>query len=276
MLSDHVLNQIKELQEICETEEQILLKLNWDVLRTRNSKEKRDFFHEENGKLVGFLGVYWFGTKIEICGMVHPKYRRKGIFSILLQEALTECNKGGFSSVLLNAPAESVSAKHFLNKNLYTYRFSEYQMKLKETSLSFSPDVVIRKARKEDQQLEVELDVQCFNFEREDAIDFNKRIKEEETRSFYMIDYVGQTVGKITIDRSNEESWIYGFAILPAHQGKGIGRKALINAVLREQEKGYRIFLDVETSNQNALKLYTDCGFVSYSVQDYYEKQQEK
>ncbi|MFS1511461.1 GNAT family N-acetyltransferase [Chengkuizengella sp. SCS-71B] len=271
MLSQHNLTQIKELQEICEKEEPILLKLNWDLLKTRKEEEKRDFFYKENGRLVGYLGLYWFGTKIEICGMVHPKHRNKGIFSNLLQEALTVCDREEFSNILLNAPAASISAKYFLETKQYLYRFSEYQMKWAQSSLSSSTDVVIRKAKKEDLQLEVELDVRCFQFDQKDAENFNLRVKKEETRFFYMIDYAGQTVGKITVDHSNDETWIYGFAILPEYQGRGIGRKALMNMVLFEQRKGFPIFLDVETSNKNALKLYTDCGFETYSVQDYYE-----
>ncbi|NDI34280.1 GNAT family N-acetyltransferase [Chengkuizengella sediminis] len=271
MLSQLKLTQIKELQEICEKEEPISLKLNWDILRTRKEQEKRDFFYEKNGRLIGFLGLYLFGTKVEVCGMVHPEHRNKGIFSTLLQEALTACAREEVSSILLNAPAPSISGKYFLQNPLYSYRFSEYQMKWKETSLSHSPDVMLRKARIEDQQLEVELDVQCFDFNQDEAKIFNERIKGEENRSFYMIDYGGQTVGKITLDHANDETWIYGFAILPEHQGRGIGRKTLINTVLAEQEKGYSIFLEVEVSNKNALKLYTDCGFQSYGVQDYYE-----
>ncbi|MDP5273541.1 GNAT family N-acetyltransferase [Chengkuizengella axinellae] len=268
--SQQKLTQIKELQEICEKEEPISLKLNWDNLRTRKVNEKRDFFYEEKGELVGFLGLYLFGTKIEVCGMVHPDYRKRGIFSTLIQEALTLCDRERFSTILLNAPASSLSAKQFL-ENKYSYRFSEFQMQWKATSISPSSEVVVRKAKKDDLELEVELDVRCFQFSEEESKSLNARVKGEENRFFYMIDYTGQTIGKITVDRANGEAWIYGFAILPEYQGRGIGRKALMNTVLAEHEKGYPVFLEVEATNKNALKLYTDCGFESYSVQDYYE-----
>ncbi|MEI5906804.1 GNAT family N-acetyltransferase [Bacillus spongiae] len=272
MLSPFQLTQIQQLQERCEKEEQILLKLNWDLLNTRKKSEKRDFFYEDNGQLVGFLGLYSFGSKVEICGMVHPEYRNRGIFSTLLKEALAICDSENISTILLNAPAASESAKKFLQNRSFSYRFSEYEMQWEETSLNSTEDVVIRKATKEDLPLEIELDVRCFQFSQKDALEYNERIKKENTQSFYMIEHAGVTVGKMRLDYTNEEAWIYGFAILPEYQGKGIGRKALVNMVMAEQEKERPVFLEVEATNKHALKLYNDCGFKPYSVQDYYER----
>ena len=77
MLTKEGLFAIKMLQEICEKEDSIQLKLNFDMLESRSGNRKEDFFHFEDGKLVGFLGSYYFGNKVEICGMVHPNYRRR-------------------------------------------------------------------------------------------------------------------------------------------------------------------------------------------------------
>ncbi|WP_335872849.1 GNAT family N-acetyltransferase [Bacillus sp. 2205SS5-2] len=271
MLSEQRIAQIEELQKLCEKEEDISLKLNWDILKNRRTEEKRDFFHEQDGILVGFLALYWFGTKVELCGMVHPEYRRQGIFTNLLKEAMSLCDKDNRVSLLFNAPAASQSAKCFLLHKPFSYRFSEYQMKWIGSEMEKCDDVLLKRATEEDASLEIQLDVSCFGFTEADAIAFHQRMKEEETDRF-MIEVEGETVGKIRIDHTEGEAWIYGFSIFPRYQGKGIGRKTLKKVISSEQEKGYPVFLEVEASNKHALRLYTDCGFSSFSVQDYYER----
>ena len=93
MLTKEELFAIKTLQEICEKEDSLQLKLNFDMLESRSGNRKEDFFHFEDGKLVGFLGSYYFGNKVEICGMVHPNYRRRGIFTSLLEMVFEEAKK---------------------------------------------------------------------------------------------------------------------------------------------------------------------------------------
>lgn len=80
MLKQHVLEDIQKLQSICQQEEKIELKLNFDMLRSRKQNEVNDFFYYENNQLVGFIGLYGFGNTVEICGMVDPSYRRKRFF----------------------------------------------------------------------------------------------------------------------------------------------------------------------------------------------------
>ena len=79
MLTKEQLQEIEKLQKECEAHDGIQLKLNWEMLRTRDS-DHLDFQHYENDELVAFLGIYAFGSTAEICGMVKPSERRKGSF----------------------------------------------------------------------------------------------------------------------------------------------------------------------------------------------------
>ncbi len=272
MLSTKQLSDIKELQKICEDGENFQLKLNWDMLQSRNENEVNDFFHYEDGKLVGFLGLYGFGNKVEVCGMVAPAYRRKGIFTHLLLEDDNGMKERKVQEILYNTPTNSESGKAFLQKISCSYSFTEYQMKWEEKELSDHKDVILRLATPSDIETEIQLDVQCFGFEEQDARNYNKRIKQEYNEQFYMIESEGITVGKMRIAHSDGEAWIYGFAVLPQFQGKGIGRKTLTNVINKEHHNGYSIFLEVEAENANALKLYETCGFKTYHAQDYYKK----
>ncbi|MHC0038316.1 GNAT family N-acetyltransferase [Pseudoneobacillus sp. C159] len=270
MLTSKQLVHIKELQKICEAGEPFELKLNWDMLETRPENEIHDFFHYENDKLVGFLGLYGFGNKVELCGMVHPDYRRRGIFTQLFHEAEKLIAERQYKKVLLNAPTTSETAKGFLQTIPCEYAFSEHQMKWEAKPLSKQEDVHLRLATPEDLELEVQLEVQCFGFEETDAREYNDQIRLVDDH--YIIDWDGKSVGKMRLSHLNGEAWIFGFAVLPGYQGKGIGRKALTNVVLEQHQNGYPIFLEVEAKNANALRLYESCGFKAYHSQDYYEK----
>ncbi len=272
MLTKEQLQQIKELRIACEEEGGFELKLNEDMLETRDENRKEDFFHYEDGRLVGFLGCYRFGNKIEMTGMVHPDYRRKGVFTKLFSEAVAEVKKQDDTTILLNAPTSSQSAKKFLKSIPCTFEMAEYQMKWESGELYDDPAVVIRPSTsQEDFEAEIQLEVACFGFSDQEARSFNKRMKELNSEDMFIIEADGRTAGKIRVSETNGEAWIYGFAVYPELQGKGIGRKALSKMVKMETTKGLPVFLEVEARNAHALKLYESCGFKSYHSQDYYK-----
>ncbi|WP_342043258.1 GNAT family N-acetyltransferase [Bacillus sp. OTU2372] len=271
MLTKDELASIKALQEVCEQDGGFQLKLNFDMLENRNGMKKEDFFHYEEGKLVGFLGSYGFGNKVELCGMVHPDYRRRGIFSKLLEMGLEETKKRNIQTILLNAPTDSLSAKEFLKNLPCTFSVAEYQMKWQKTNLIEDPAVTLRPSTTtEDFETEVQLEVLAFGFAEEESREFNLKLRENHFEENFIIEAHGQAAGKMRVAESDGEAWIYGFAVFPELQGKGIGRKALSRVVKLEDQKGLSIFLEVEAKNAHALKLYESCGFRSYHSQDYY------
>lgn len=271
MLKQEQLKEIKALQEICEKEGGFHLKLNDDMLENRSADRQEDFFRYEDGKLVGFLGSYGFGNKVELCGMVHPNYRRRGIFSGLLEMGLIEAKKHGASTILLNAPTDSQSAKEFLKNIPCTFAVAEYQMKWQFTELSDDPSVTVRpSSSKEDWEAEIQLEISGFGFSEKEAREFQQTISETSSEDRLIIEAEGRIAGKMRVSELNGEAWIYGFTIFPELRGKGIGRRALSRVVKMEDQKGLPIFLEVEAKNAHALGLYESCGFRSYHSQDYY------
>ncbi|MEH7298759.1 GNAT family N-acetyltransferase, partial [Neobacillus drentensis] len=272
MLTQEELASIKELQEVCEKDGGFQLKLNYDMLKNRSGQVKEDFFHYENDHLVGFLGSYDFGNKVELCGMVHPNYRRRGIFTRLLEKGIEEAKRRNIKKILLNAPSNSLSAKNFLTAIPCTFYVAEYQMKWHKVQLSEDPSVTLRPSTTtEDFEAEVQLEVSAFGFNEDEARRFNQQIRENSSDQNFIIETDGKTAGKIRVAEADGEAWIYGFAVFPELQGKGIGRKALTKVVKTEVQKGLSVFLEVEAKNAHALKLYESCGFRSYHSQDYYK-----
>ncbi|MGM0837270.1 MAG: GNAT family N-acetyltransferase [Bacillota bacterium] len=271
MLTKEQLLQIKQLQDICEKEGGFELKLNVDMLENRDEGSKEDFFHYEDGQLVGFLGSYGFGNKIELTGMVHPGYRGKGIFSNLFAMAVEEAKQRNAKIILLNAPNSSQTAKKFLANIPCMFSMTEYQMKWHPTDVYEDPAVTIRPSTSQDDwDAEIQLEVKCFGFSEQEAREFNQRMRELNGEDKFIIEAEGKIAGKIRVSETEGEAWIYGFAVFPDLQGKGIGRKALSKVVKMKSEKGLPIFLEVEAKNENALKLYESCGFRNYHSQDYY------
>jgi ribosomal protein S18 acetylase RimI-like enzyme len=271
LLTVNQLQEIKQLQQVCEQEGNFGLKLNWEMLSSRKEGRKDDFLHYMDGNLVGFLGIYGFGNKTEICGMVHPNYRRRGIFTKLLKEGIIESKLRGTRQILLNAPAGSSSAKEFLTKIPNHHHMTEYQMKWEGKLPQTNPAILLRPSTEEDTALKIRLEIECFGFTPQEAEEFYKEYRTSSNEDSYIIEAERSPVGKMRVDHHDGEAWIYGFAILPEHQGKGIGRNALAWIIEKEHRSGFPVFLEVEAKNAHALGLYESVGFKSYHAQDYYE-----
>jgi ribosomal protein S18 acetylase RimI-like enzyme len=186
--------------------------------------------------------------------------------------ALNETKKRNVTTVLLNAPTQSQTAKECLKTIPCTFLITEYQMKWKKTELIDDPSVIIRPSfSKEDKEAEIQLDVAGFGMNEDEARKFNEMVTEYSYDHQLIIEMNGKIAGKIRVSEHNGEAWIYGFVVLPEFRGKGIGKKALSKVVNMEHQKGLPVFLEVEAKNAHALRLYESCGFQNYHSQDYYE-----
>lgn len=269
MITEKQLHDIKQLQHEVEAYDTLELKLNWDMLRTREVTG-HEFLYDENGGLIAFLGLYAFGSTVEVTGMVKPSERRKGHFTLLFKEAMATAKKAAYKKILLNAPASSEAAKVFLEKQEAVYRFSEHQMQWEPRLLEASTGFTLREATDADLAVRVRLDVEVFGVPKEDAVVTESRIMGDHDTDMLMIDVDQDTIGKIRVKREDGQAWIYGFSIFPEHQGKGIGRNVLRHVVKQQSEAGHSVHLEVETKNANALNLYESIGFVVVHAQDYY------
>jgi ribosomal protein S18 acetylase RimI-like enzyme len=272
MLMTQQLQDIEQLQKECETHDHLQLKLNWDMLRNRESNQL-DILHYENDELVAFLGLYAFGSTVEVCGMVKPCERRKGHFHRLFQQGMETAKQNGYKKILLNAPAGSNSAKAFLIKQGADYAFSEHQMEWQERSLEEVDGFILRPAKADDYDMRVRLSVTGFGVDEEDAQAMESRVNGDKDTDMLMIDVNEETVGKIRVSREDGQAWIYGFSILPEQQGRGIGGKVLRRVVKDQSSAGHSVHLEVQTKNERALRLYESVGFKAVHAQDYYTYQ---
>lgn len=279
-LTNEQLQDILELEKTCSEHEKLDMKLNLEMLEQRSKEEINDFLYYEENKLVGFLGLYDIDKKsneIEITGMVHPKYRRRGIFTELFDAAKIECTSRNPENLLLISEKSSLAGAGFIKTTDAIYNFSEYRMKFEGTEV---PDckkvgITLRKADKKDRSELAKMDSEFFGepeAETETEVNPQEDYSDNPNRITYIAELDGKTVGKIGTIVGGIGGYIFGVGILPEFRGRGYGREllglALNNLIL---EKVPIVILEVAVKNENALHLYKTCGFNEVTVYDYYE-----
>lgn len=270
---------IKKLEEICIRHDETSLKLELDYklsVSSPKAMEKvyiNEFMFREEGILVGYLGICDFGgSEIELNGMVHPDYRRKGVFSKLFSLASAEWQNRNSSTMLLLTDKNSQVGTNFIKSTGASYNHSEYDMVLnmdKDIKRRLNT-VRLRKSTADDAEEAARQNLIYFNME------FTEEDNVETTDGSYSnITYIAEenstSVGKVRTELNNGRGGIFGLGVLPEFRGKGYGREILTMAIEElKKNKAGEIFLQVLTDNSNALNLYKSCGFEERYTMEYY------
>lgn len=269
-LTAQELSEIRELAEVCNKFEAITMKLNMEMLETRAQDVTNDFLYYEDGKLVGYYGLYAFQSA-EMAAMVHPEARRKGIFKQMQAAAVEELKKRGYTQMLLVVDSGSDSGSSVAKHLGGTYTFSEYRMELGTPNIGPKryEELELRRATVED----AEFIAGCVT----DAFGYPSKPKGAEhfaqpNLRVYILVRSGEPVGVINASVDGKTGSIYGFSVLKAEQGKGYGRQALSETVQELLAAGYEhVDLEVACENKRALGLYQSVGFEESGGIDYYE-----
>jgi ribosomal protein S18 acetylase RimI-like enzyme len=271
-LSSQQLQEIRDLEAACRRPGALNLKLNWDMLEKRVENEINDFLCYADQDLIGFLGLYLLGSQIEITGMVHPDYRRSGIFREMFHAARQECQKKGFGRILIVTEHASEAGIGFARQTGARYDFSEYRMRFAEKTVPDFPSrgITLHRATPEDIAELVSLDTEAFGLP--ETGDNCESLLENRYDSTYVAKLDGQTFGKIAALTDGESSYIFGFVIKPEMRRRGYGKEVLglmLRKLLAEGKNS--VILEVAVANERALSLYQSCGFKEVTVYDYYE-----
>lgn len=279
---------ISKLQKECVDNDKVALKLELDYkLASANESTKitnkiNEFMYFDGEKLIGYIGIGSFGgfdRPIEVNGMVHPEYRKQGVFKKLSELVIDEWKRRNSSSMLLLSDRTSKEGQEFIKNLGATYNHTEYEMYFRqegssETSKGLS-NLTFRKANNED----------AFELAKQDAVYFGEEVPEENDKEkmilpeeeekkgirTYLAEKDNEIIGKVRLELTNKGG-IYGLGVLPKHRRKGYAREMLKFAVNTLIEDGAKeVMLQVDSENPNALNLYKSCGFVETSVMDYYE-----
>ena len=203
--------------------------------------------------------------------MVHPSFRRKGIFTKIIEIALDECRKRNFKEILLLGDDKSASAMKFIKKTKAIYSFSECRMTCLEWEVKEinNESIVVKATNKNAEDID-RLNTLFFGDVSSEMILPEDEEKNNNITYFIKID--DKIIGKIKTSKEEENSiYISGFGIIPEYRRKGYGRASLVKVLNKlKGENISKIELDVEIKNKNALNLYKSCGFKEGSIMNYY------
>ena len=264
---------IEQLITTCNIYEGIHMRIDVGALLQRPGNEVDDFLYYEDGILVGYLYVEGWGSRDrEIAGMVHPDYRRRGIFSSLLAAAQDECRQRDVQKLILVCEHFSKSGLAFIHAIKAQHEYSEHEMVLGtfRERQKIHNGLHVRQANKKDLSAIVSI-LATDSGNVESINQWVAKLFEEPTSRFYLATLNEKPLGCLRMDFMSDQVGIYAFEVRPGYRGLGYGRQILEEAIRTiRSESQKRIMLDVETDNTNAIGLYLSCGFEIKTTYDYY------
>jgi len=273
------LRAIEDLARDCVAVDGGRLKLEFGILQSRPSGQVNDFLWIGPEGLVGFLGVYGFRSdQVELCGMVRPSARRQGIFSRLFEAATAELARRNVPQALIVVDRLYESGSCFARNRGATIEHSEHRMTLRREPdrIVADPAVTIRRAVLGDARFVLSCLSEAFGLPAEHLEDKEVEMLARQFSGTLVIDYANVPVGTVRVDRDGSSAGIYGFAVVPEHRGRGIGRQVLSTLARDLKAEGAtEIGLEVSVANDAALHLYLSCGFDVMGTEDYYALQFE-
>jgi ribosomal protein S18 acetylase RimI-like enzyme len=270
-LSEEERQAARQLAIVCNAFEGLELKLNLDWPEPVEGDEANSFLYYEGQALVGYCGMDYG----ELCGMVLPDHRRKGIGSALYGAVLAECRRRGKTDLIIICEQASRSGKGFMARTGAEYTFAEHHMEL-----DVVPDG--REPPSPEKRLEVseagEDDIEAIALLHHGSVDekARERVAYEmgSPGQYFLIGRLnGAPVTTLRIVDLGGKVGIYGFVVALELRGQGYGKEMLAETIRRLTADGQtRIALEVETNNTVAVGLYKALGFKTTTTYEYYSK----
>jgi ribosomal protein S18 acetylase RimI-like enzyme len=265
-LSPTALDAVADLERRVVAADGGRLKLEWNALRHRGGQDVEDVLWWEGERLLGFLGIYTHSAPtIELAGMVDPAARRRGIGTALLDAGLRVCQEREHASILLVVPRTSVAGRCLALNRGGSLHHCEHALQLlgEPVEVPADPRVTVRTATPADQPQVRELLRLGFGWQPPEAAG--------QGTDTLVVERDGQPIGTVRLILDGDRAGVYGFVIHPDHQGHGIGRDVLHRLCRTARADGASVVhLEVATTNDRALNLYTSLGFRPVITEDYY------
>ncbi|MBN8207898.1 GNAT family N-acetyltransferase [Bacillus sp. NTK071] len=272
---------ILTLRECCFEKEDVILKLELDYKLNKSSNESigqdknNEFMFYDGDNLIGYIGICQFGSEtLEVNGMVHPDFRKMGVFKRLFSLVRDEWNNREAQHMLLLCDHTSKPGIDFIKSTGAHYENSEYEMVMigEASGASSMKNLKFRKALNQDAK---EIARQNAIYFQMNSLEEDLALPEEEASNgmhTFLAELNQSVIGKVHLEVHNGLGGIYGLGVLPEYRGKGFGKGILMKAVEKLKERQVQqIMLQVAVKNKNALGLYQSCGFKVTSTIDYFK-----
>ncbi|HEY7341727.1 MAG TPA: N-acetyltransferase [Ktedonobacterales bacterium] len=273
--------QARALRDLCNSADGLDLKLGISADLAARLEEPYAFLCTLDGALVGFCTLSGDDDpELELCGMVNPAYRRRGIGRALLGAALASARRRlATLRVLAICEDASVAGRAFVAAAGGRPSFSENRMEVAATppahaSASAARTLDVREVGPDDAR----------DLARVIAVSFGQsddHMAEEIVRDMtvegdrYFLARLGnephEPVGAFKIFTDKPKAYIYAFGVLPEYRRRGYGRAMLEDILPRLFAEGWTaVGLEVDADNAPAQALYRSVGFHDVTVYGYY------
>jgi ribosomal protein S18 acetylase RimI-like enzyme len=211
--------------------------------------------------------------------MVHPDYRRRGIFTALLTAAKQESRATGAEKLLLICEDSSPSGRAFIAAIGAQLDSSEYDMVLQHfhESMHFDDRLFFRQVSRGDVDALAKIMAEDMDEPMEEVWPMAESFFQEPNCTTYiaMFGEAGlgckEPVGCLRVYELEDEFGIYGFVVRPEYRRRGYGRQMLEETIRTLQARSQkRIMLEVDTENTKAINLYRSRGFEVRTTYGYY------
>jgi ribosomal protein S18 acetylase RimI-like enzyme len=276
------LRAAQALRDVCDAQEGLTLKLRLAPAHAGAAPDgmpdepAATFLYYHKGALVGFAALDGGGLEAELCGMVHPRHRRKGIGRALLAAAVAACRRDGVARLLLICEEASRSGRAFVAAIGGARDFDELHLEREAVpgqsiQGARAASLSVRPAGDEDIGALARVLVAAFGGQEERT---RRRLvaelREPDAR-FYVAEAQGTVVASLKVYLGDGRAGIYAFGVLPEYRRRGYGRELLLRTCNLMAAEGYpHIYLEVDTDNEPAKALYRSCGFHETTTYVYY------
>ncbi|QAA33314.1 GNAT family N-acetyltransferase [Clostridium manihotivorum] len=275
-LNDELVNAIKELEVVCKKQDNLKGDIFLDNALNFNKEINNLFMANEGERLVSIIYLF-LPTKAEaeVSAYTHPDYRQKGYFKELLNKAKEEISKYDISDFLFVCESESKDGKLTLKAIEAKYDFTEYLLRYNKKSdkVAADSDITLEKCKLKHLDAIIDTSMNAFGESYEDAKNYATNTIDSKDRDLYLVNYEDKIIGMCCLNYSEEDVFLFGFAIKKEYQGRKLGKSALkkiINLVVDEKNKNLR--LEVDSNNLVAFNLYKKSGFEIINAFEYYRK----
>lgn len=270
------IHEARALEAVCKAQDGLTGTLFLDPSLNHSPEIPCLFTLDSEGELAALLTLFAPSqSEAELFGLTHPAHRRKGCFRALVRAAAESANAFGIQDLLFLCERTSESGNRAVSALGATLDFTEYSLRFgRARSQEQRPvpnGLALREATPADLDDMAAISGACFSEPPEQARHFLIRSMEADNRAQYIAHLSGVPAGICATGMQEGEATIFGLAVLPALQNKGIGR-GIIALILQDLfARGIaEILIEVDSTNARALHLYKSVGFVVETVNDYY------
>jgi ribosomal protein S18 acetylase RimI-like enzyme len=251
------------------------------VLKKHKNFGQINYLLYEGAQLIGYLGLFEFQqTGYEMTGVIHPKFRRQGLFTRLFRQAIFDLNYRSVESCLVCCPTDSQAGIAFLKAHGGEYSYFETKMEYLAEKLPAIPLIdkaELTLATMDD--LTRLTAVHALSFARE-AEEVESRFKfglDNPKRKAWLLTVDGKDVGKIHARWDKACVYLHDIGIIPEAQKKGYGSFMVLKTIKWLKSHGEDcVYLDIFDDNPAAMKLYSRCGFETVESYQFWKLSIEK